>query len=257
MFDSSLSVSTFPRRSLGAGAIFSAVSHAAVIAAVLYTAAHSPEKKLEAPEVVFRPLAAPAPPPPPPLGGAIEARTEPRKKPVHVNPDSYVPLDKTRAAKAPDPAPDPAPEASGAGEPGGEIGGVPGGQIGGTVGGLIGGTIGGTGSVISTAPAAPPPPPPSNQVLPFGEGMNRPQLVGGPEPVFPREAREAKVEGTLLAKCVITTEGALTGCRILKSLPFLDQPVLEALAQRRYTPVSFQGRPVAVEYVIPFKFKIQ
>lgn len=256
MFDSSLSVSTFPRRSLGTGAIFSAVSHAAVIAAVLYSAAHSPEKKLEAPEVVFRPLAAPAPPPPPPLGGATQARVEPRKKPVRVNPDSYVPLDKTKVVKAPEP--ELAPEASGAGEPGGELGGVPGGQIGGTVGGLIEGTIGGTGTVISTAPAAPPPPPPpSNQVLPFGEGMNRPQLVGGPEPVFPREAREAKIEGTLLAKCVITTEGALSGCRILKSLPFLDQPVLEALAQRRYTPVSFQGRPVAVEYVIPFKFKLQ
>ncbi|MFS8067651.1 MAG: energy transducer TonB, partial [Byssovorax sp.] len=211
----------------------------------------------EAPEVVFRPLAAPAPPPPPLLGGATQARVEPRKKPVRVNPDSYVPLDKTKVVKAPDPEPAPAPEAAGAGEPGGEIGGVAGGQIGGTVGGLIGGTIGGTGTVISTAPAAPPPPPPSNQVLPFGEGMNRPQLLGGPEPVFPREAREAKIEGTLLAKCVITTEGALTGCRILKSLPFLDQPVLAALAQRRYTPVSFQGRPVAVEYVIPFKFKLQ
>lgn len=256
MFDSSLSVSTFPRRSLGTGAIFSAVTHAAVIAAVIYTAAHSPEKKLEAAEVVFRPLAAPAPPPPPPLGGAAQARVEPRKKPVHVNPDSYVPLDKSKSVKAPEP--EPAPEAPGAGEPGGEIGGEAGGQVGGTIGGLVGGTIGGTGSVISTAPAAPPPPPPpTNQVLPFGEGMNRPQLVGGPEPVFPREARLANVEGTLLAKCVITTEGTLTGCRIIKSLPFLDQPVLEALAQRRYTPVSFQGRPVAVEYVIPFKFKIQ
>lgn len=256
MFDSSLSVSTFPRRSLGAGAIFSAVTHAAVIAAVVYAAAHPPEKKPEATEVVFRPLAAPAPPPPPPLGGAAQARVEPRKKPVHVNPDTYVPLDKTKVVKAPEPEPEPAPEAPGAGEPGGEIGGEPGGQVGGTIGGQMGGTIGGTGTEISTAPPAPPPPP-SNQVLPFGEGMNRPQLVGGPEPVFPREAREAKVEGTLLAKCVITTDGALTNCRIIKSLPFLDQPVLEALAQRRYTPVSFQGRPVSVEYVIPFKFKIQ
>ncbi len=254
MFDSSLSISTFPRRSLGAGAIFSAVTHAAVIAAVISTAGHSTEQKLEAPEVVFRLAAAPAPPPPPPKGGASEARVEPRKKPVRVNQDAYVPLDPAKPVQAPEPAP--APEAPGAGEPGGQIGGEPGGEPGGTVGGLKGGTIDGTGTVLSTA-AAPPPPPPSNQVLPFGEGMTRPTLVGGPEPSFPREAREAKVEGTLLAKCVITTEGALTGCRIIKSLPFLDQPVLEALAQRRYTPVSFQGRKVAVEYVIPFKFKLQ
>jgi len=254
MFDSSLSVTSPFRRSLGAGAMFSAATHAAVIAVALYAAGHASQIKTEAPEVVFRMAAAPAPPPPPPLGGASQARTEPRKKPVHVNPDTYVPVTAAKPVKEPEPAPE-APEA---GEPGGEIGGEPGGEIGGTKGGLIGGTIGGTGTAISPAPPAPPPPPPpSNQVLPFGEGMNRPQLLAGPEPVFPREALEARVEGTLLAKCVITPEGALTGCRIIKSLPFLDQPVLAALAQRRYTPVSFQGRPVAVEYVIPFKFKLQ
>lgn len=254
MFESTLSVNAPSRRSLGAGALFSAVTHAAVIAAVIYAAGHAAAPKIDAPEVVFRPLAAPAPPPPPPLGGGAQAKVEPKKKPVHVNPDSYVPI--TTAKPVPEPEPEPV--ASAAGEPGGELGGEAGGVIGGTLGGKLGGTIGGTGTAISTAPPAPTtPPPPSNQVLPFGEGMNRPQLVGGPEPVFPREALEARVEGTLLARCVITTEGALTNCRILKSLPFLDQPVLAALAQRHYTPVSFQGRPVAVEYTIPFKFKLQ
>lgn len=253
MFDSSLSVTTPSRRSLGAGAIFSAATHAAVIAAAVYAAGHAPVMKPEAPEVVFRMPTAPAPPPPPPLGGAAEARVEPRKKPVHVNPDTYVPVTTAKPVQEPEPAPA-APEA---GEPGGQLGGEPGGQVGGTIGGLIGGTVGGRGTVLPATATATAPPPPSNQVLPFGEGMNRPQLLGGPEPVFPREAREAKVEGTLLARCVISTEGALTGCRIIKSLPFLDQPVLAALAQRRYTPVSYQGRPVAVEYVIPFKFKLQ
>jgi periplasmic protein TonB len=255
MFDSSLNVTTPSRRSLGAGALFSATAHAAVVAVVIYAAGHPHAQKLDAPEVVFRMAAAPAPPPPPPLGGAAVAHTEPRKKPVHVNPDSYVPLDTAKHVKEPEPEPTAA--APGEGVPEGQVGGEPGGQIGGTLGGKLGGTIGGTGTAVSSAPAVPTTPPPSNQVLPFGEGMNRPQLVGGPEPMFPREAREAKVEGTLLAKCVITTDGALTNCRIIKSLPFLDQPVLDALAQRRYTPVSFQGRPVSVEYVIPFKFKIQ
>ena len=255
MFESTLNVNTPSRRSLGAGALFSAVSHAAVIAVVIYAAGHASPQKVETTEVVFRPLAALAPPPPPPLGGGAEAKVEPKKKPVRVNPDSYVP--RTTAKPVPEPEPEPAPATSAAGEPGGEIGGEAGGVIGGTRGGKLGGTIGGTGTAISSAPAVPTTPPPTNQVLPFGEGMNRPQLVSGPEPLFPREAREAKVEGTLLARCVITTEGALTSCRIIKGLPFLDQPVLDALAQRRYTPVSFQGRPVAVEYVIPFKFKLQ
>jgi protein TonB len=254
MFESTLNVNAPSRRSLGAGALFSAVTHAAVIGAVIFAAGHALPQKIEAPEVVFRPLAALAPPPPPPLGGGSEVKVEPKKKPIHVNPDSYVPITTAQAVVEPEPAP----ADSAAGEPGGEIGGEVGGVIGGTKGGKVGGTIGGTGTEVPVVPVAPTtPPPPVNQVLPFGEGMNRPQLVGGPEPVFPREALEARVEGTLLARCVITTEGALTNCRIIKSLPFLDQPVLAALAQRRYTPVSFQGRAVAVEYTIPFKFKLQ
>ena len=97
---------------------------------------------------------------------------------------------------------------------------------------------------------------PSSEILPFGEGMNPPHLISGPEPVYPRAAREARVEGTLLAKCVITTEGSLQSCRIMKSLPFLDEPVLAALAQRRYAPVMFQGHPVNVEYVISLRFEL-
>ena len=96
----------------------------------------------------------------------------------------------------------------------------------------------------------------SSEILPFGEGMSLPHLIDGPEPVYPRAAREARVEGTLLAKCVITTEGTLRSCRILKSLPFLDEPVLAALARRRYAPVMFQGRPVNVEYVISLRFEL-
>ena len=106
------------------------------------------------------------------------------------------------------------------------------------------------------AAATPSPPDPFEKVLPFGEGMNRPHRLFGPEPLVPREAREARVKGTMLVKCVITTTGSLRGCHVLKSLPFMDQPVLAALARQRYTPVTFQGRPINVEYLIPLKIEL-
>jgi protein TonB len=236
-------------RRTGVGTLLSVAAHAAVIAVMLHLSAHRVEKKADPPSVTLR--LAPAPPPPPPLGGRAAHRTEPQKEPVHTKRD---PLTlRPRPTQPTPPAPEPAPEPSG--EPDGQPGGVPGGQPGGVPGGQPGGVPGGTGSVV--VPAAPPPPPPSNVVLPFGEGMNRPQRIAGPEPVYPREAREAHVEGTMLVQCVITTEGTLEGCRVLKSLPFMDQPVLAALARQRYTPVTFQGRPVAVRYVMPFKFKLE
>jgi hypothetical protein len=61
----------------------------------------------------------------------------------------------------------------------------------------------------------------------------------------------------MIARCIIRASGALDSCRIIKSLPFMDAPVLAALAKVRYTPVMFQGRAVDCEYTIPFKMKLE
>jgi len=85
-------------------------------------------------------------------------------------------------------------------------------------------------------------------ILPFGEGMTRPSAISPDEIQFTREAREAKVSGTMIVRCLITTEGALQNCRIMKSVPMMDQAVLSSLAQHRGAPVMYQGQPVSVEY---------
>jgi TonB family protein len=87
-------------------------------------------------------------------------------------------------------------------------------------------------------------------VLPFTDGMTRPKLLDMVAPQYTREARDANVKGLFLAKCVITTSGALQKCRVVKGLPMMDQAVLSALARWRYSPVIYQGKPVAVDYVI-------
>ena len=80
--------------------------------------------------------------------------------------------------------------------------------------------------------------------------VDGPKLVEMVEPQFTREARDADVKGLFLAKCVITTAGTLQQCRLLKGNPLMDQAVLTALSRWRYTPVIYQGKAVAVDYVI-------
>lgn len=94
-------------------------------------------------------------------------------------------------------------------------------------------------------------------VIPFGPGMERPKKKSGPDPTYTREAREAKVEGKLIAQCVVTKEGDLKDCKVLKSLPFMDRAVLEALAQQKWEPATVGGKPVAVLFTIPFVFKLK
>ncbi len=104
------------------------------------------------------------------------------------------------------------------------------------------------------APAASAPEP---GVLPFGEGMTPPRFLEGPAPAYTREAREAHVEGTVLAKCVITRAGTLERCRVIEPLPFLEEAAIDALAHSRYAPATLDGRPIDVEYVVPVRFALR
>ena len=134
------------------------------------------------------------------------------------------------------------------GQAGGQVGGVVGGVAGGVVGGVVGGTVGGTvGGVLGGS---------GSGVVPFGEGMTRPSLPSADEIQYTREAREARISGVIIVKCTVTVDGSITNCRIIKGLPMMDQAVLAALARHRGTPVTFQGRPVPVEYTYTIRLKM-
>lgn len=253
-------------RFLGAGAVVSLIVHVAVGGGVwaLGSGGGGGSKKKEKPKEVtmVTPTAPPAPvvdliapelpPPPPPKAAApkapvVEAKVEQVKPKVDKPKPKKAP---DKLVKAPDnaekkdpspPAPDPnaggnqPPDPDGGGEDGGEDGGVKGGKIGGQSGGKLGGT--GTTTVV----------------IPFGEGMTRPKRLSGEDPRYTREAIEANVQGVTIAKCVIEIDGRLQNCRIVKALPYMENAVLDALATHRYSPVTFQGQPVRVDYTFNIK----
>jgi serine/threonine-protein kinase len=109
-------------------------------------------------------------------------------------------------------------------------------------------------SVGSTATkaAAPAPAPVAEaprDVVPFGEGMTRPVLLQPGRPItYTREAIAARVEGVSIVRCVITAEGAVERCKVVKPLPFMDEAVLEHLQSQRFQPVTYQGHAVSVGY---------
>jgi protein TonB len=87
--------------------------------------------------------------------------------------------------------------------------------------------------------------------------MTRPEAISGASaPQYTREALEARIQGLMIVKCTITVNGELQNCRIIKPLQFMEKAVLEWLSERRYRPVTFQGRPVAVDYVFNIKLTL-
>jgi eukaryotic-like serine/threonine-protein kinase len=75
-----------------------------------------------------------------------------------------------------------------------------------------------------------------------------PRMIdSGTAPRLNASAVAAKTEGTVVARCTVSSLGFLEGCRILKSLPFMDEAVLESLKTRRYEPAKVGTRAVATE----------
>jgi protein TonB len=232
MFDSVLERNIPPRR-LGRGALMSFAVHGLLLALALYVSSRPKSDRNEKLRAVTFFSPPPPPPPPPPAGGGAQVK-KPEPKKVIKKPDTVVQT-KAKIEKTEDTKPDPAHSP----EPGGVAGGVPGGVPGGVVGGVPGGVVGGTGS--------------GTEVIPFGAGMEKPKLMTTPSLTYSKEAMAMKVGGLALAKCIINLDGTLTDCKITKSLPYMDQQILEMLRSYKYTPVTFQGHPQRVEMIIPVR----
>jgi protein TonB len=257
MFDSVLSKSRAPQGNIAGLGLTLAVCAAIVVTIVLLPSAKRIQtaKPVDVTFVASQPAgpsAQPAAAPAAAAAAAPPAQTQPvPRKPVIKKPDVLhkpVPDPVPVPVQAPDPTPAPQPVATpnpgATGVPGGTQGGVASGIVGGTVGGTVGGVRGGVGQGSGTS------------ALPFGQGMTRPTQVAGKPPEYNREALAARVAGKVLVRCVITVRGTVEDCKIIKGVPMLDKITVDALLNSRFTPVLYQGRPEAVQYLFTFNFKL-
>ena len=229
----------------GTGAVVSVAVHAGLVAGVLWLTAAAPPVEVKAPGdlTIFV-----GPKPPQVAYGHQKPRPAVRPQPKKDRVPRRAPQ-----TRPPEAAPPVTPEPV---EPSVDEGPQPGDD------GLLGGhPLGDPNSVITGIPYVP-----SGlgsgggstgeDVVPMGAGMTPPRLLSGPLPAYTREALEARVEGTLIVRCIITRQGETEDCRVLKGLPHLSESVLGALEARRYTPVTFQGRPVSVIYNFNVRMKL-
>jgi protein TonB len=176
-----------------------------------------------------------APPPPPPPPGAPRAATAPRAAPKEASAAFTAPVDVPQDLPA---------EASldlgvEGGMPGGVEGGVPGGVVGGVVGGIE---------------DAPPPPPP---VVRVGGVIREPRKVKDVAPLYPSIARTAKIQGVVILECRISPQGRVEGVKVLRSVPTLDEPAVEAVRQWVYSPTLVDGVPVSVVMTVTVNFVLR
>jgi periplasmic protein TonB len=86
--------------------------------------------------------------------------------------------------------------------------------------------------------------------------MTPPRKIAGPDPQYTPEALEREIQGTLVVKCTVTAQGVVRDCRVIKSVPYMDRAVIDALECRRYTPALLHGQPVEVDYSFRVQVKL-
>lgn len=92
-----------------------------------------------------------------------------------------------------------------------------------------------------------------------GGNVQATKLVSMIKPAYPPGAESASIEGTVLLRAVISTEGGLLGLSVMNTSVDgeLAQAAMEAVKQWRYQPTLLNGAPVEVVTTIAVTFRLE
>jgi len=81
-------------------------------------------------------------------------------------------------------------------------------------------------------------------------------LIHRVQPEYPQLARQARIQGTVVLRAVISREGRIENLQVLSGHPLLVPAALDAVRQWRYRPYSLNDQPVEVETQITVNFTL-
>jgi TonB family protein len=126
--------------------------------------------------------------------------------------------------------------------------------------GAVTGMGAGTESAIGVPPALAPAPqiPQPAGVDHAGGTFSPPVLLSRCEPVYTRQARNARVEGAVQLSVTVGPDGVPRELRVLRSLDAgLDRQAVEAVKAWRFQPGTKDGQPVSVTATIEVDFRLR
>ena len=74
------------------------------------------------------------------------------------------------------------------------------------------------------------------------------------EPIYPTMAKTVGVQGQVLIKAIISTEGKIEQAKVVSGSPLLSSAALDAIRQWLYRPYLLNDKPVEVETEITVNF---
>lgn len=102
-----------------------------------------------------------------------------------------------------------------------------------------------------------------------GPGVTPPVPIYKVEPSYTQEAKEAKLEGTVVLSIVIEADGAPSQVKVLKHRLYyretqaestddlgLGTKAVECIGQWKFRPAAKEGKPIAVQATVEMTFRL-
>jgi TonB family protein len=83
-----------------------------------------------------------------------------------------------------------------------------------------------------------------------------PKLLEMIQPVYPKDASAAGVQGTVILEAQTDLTGRIVNAKILRSVPMLDKAAIDAVRQWVYEPLLINGKPRSVIFTVTVRFKL-
>jgi TonB family protein len=93
-------------------------------------------------------------------------------------------------------------------------------------------------------------------VLSGGGKVMPPKLIKQVDPIYPEEARRARVEDVVIMEATTDIYGRVVGIKVLRGIPPLDQAAVAAVKQWVYEPMVVDGKPKGVTFTVAVRFTL-
>lgn len=75
-------------------------------------------------------------------------------------------------------------------------------------------------------------------------------------PVYPREAKEAGIEGVVVLELIVRPDGRVKSVKVIESVPELDAAAVDAVLQWEFEPTYRDGKAVSVILTVTINFTL-
>ena len=88
------------------------------------------------------------------------------------------------------------------------------------------------------------------------QGVTQGLIISKVQPVYPVDARLARIQGSVILKALISETGDIANLDVLSGHPMLVPAAMDAVKQWKYRPYLLQGKPLQVETQITVNFTL-